>query len=121
MFVFLAALATSAALPSALVIEADRAAIKTEGGPNAGAGCWNLWSNGRVGQTIRCASAGKFQVVVRAWGSVAGGVWPEMALLVDGLSVQTVSVAGTNRADYRFETELKAGVHEIAFRGFRGP
>jgi len=98
--------------PSALVIEAEKAAIKTEGGPNAGGG-WNLWSNGRVGQAIRCVAAGKFQVVVRAWGSVAGGVWPEMALLVDGLSVKTVSVSGGTRADYRFEADLKAGIHEI--------
>ena len=114
LLVLLAALATSAALPSALVFEADKAAIKTEGGPNAGAGCWNLWSNGRVGQIIRFTSAGKFQVVVRAWGSVAGGVWPEMALLVDGLSIRTVSVTGTNHADYRFEVELKPGIHEVA-------
>ncbi len=113
MLVLIAAFAVGAAESSARVIEAEQAAIKTVGGPNAGGG-WNLWSNGRVGQTIRCATAGKFQVVVRAWGSVAGGIWPEMALLVDELSVKTVSVTETNHADYRFEAELKAGVHEIA-------
>ena len=114
MFVLLAACQVGAAEPPALVFEADKAAMKTEGGPNAGPGCWNLWSNGQVGQAIRCVTTGRFQVVVRAWGSVAGGVWPEMALRVDGLTIQTVSVTGTNHADYQFETELKAGVHEIA-------
>ena len=66
-----------------LVIEAETAAIRTEGGPYAGGG-WNLWSSGRVGQPLRFQNAGSYGVVVRAWGSAADGVWPEMALLVDG-------------------------------------
>ena len=51
-----------------LVIEAEKAAIRTEGGPNAGGG-WNLWSNGRVGQPLRFQNAGTYGIVVRAWGS----------------------------------------------------
>jgi hypothetical protein len=66
-----------------LVIRAEQAAIRTEGGPHAGGG-WNLWSNGRVGQPLRFATPGTYTVVVRAWGSPAAGVWPEMALLIDG-------------------------------------
>ena len=111
-FLWLLACVATLAEPSALVIQAEKAGIKTEGGPNAGGG-WNLWSNGCVGQTIRCIAGGKYQVLVHAWGSVAGGVWPEMALLVDGLSVKTVSVSRATRADYRFEVELKEGGHEI--------
>ena len=64
-----------------LVIRAEEAAIRTEGGPNAGGG-WNLWSNGRVGQPLRFTTPGTYAVVVRAWGSPAAGVWLEMALLV---------------------------------------
>jgi endo-1,4-beta-xylanase len=95
------------------VVEAEKAAIRTEGGPNAGGG-WNLWSSGRVGQPLRFQNAGSYGVVVRAWGSVAGGVWPEMALLVDGKAVKTVTVDRREAADYRFSMELSAGVHEIA-------
>jgi GH35 family endo-1,4-beta-xylanase len=98
---------------AALVIKAEDAAVRTEGGPEPGGG-WNLWSNGRVGQAVRLAAAGRYQVIVRAWGSPAGGVWPEMALLVDGRAVKTVSVGGAQRADYRFDVELAAGIHEIA-------
>jgi len=50
------------------VIEARTAAIRTEGGPNAGGG-WNLWTNGRVGQPLRFKTAGTSGLVVRAWGS----------------------------------------------------
>ena len=42
------------------IIEARTAAIRTEGGPNAGGG-WNLWSNGRVGQPLRFKDAGTYE------------------------------------------------------------
>lgn len=96
-----------------VVIPAEKATIRTEGGPASGGG-WNLWSNGYVGQPIRVATAGEYGVVVRAWGSPAGGVWPEMALLVDGRAVKTVSVGQAEAKDYSFQVELTTGDHEIA-------
>ena len=98
---------------AALAIRAENAAIRTEGGPMPGGG-WNLWSNGRVGQPLRFTTAGNYDILVRAWGSPAAGVWPEMALLVDGRSVKTVTVGRSERTDYRFDVELAAGIHEIA-------
>ena len=103
----------AASASAELVIEAGTAAIQTEGGPYAGGG-WNLWSNGRVGQPLRFQNAGSYGMVVRAWGSLAGGVWPEMALLVDGKAVKTVTVGRREPEDYRFDVDLAAGVHEIA-------
>jgi endo-1,4-beta-xylanase len=114
-YFILAAIVLSQAIPApaALVIEADKAAIHTEGGPMAGGG-WNLWSNGQVGQPLRIATAGRYRIVVRAWGSPAGGVWPEMAMLVDGRAGKAVSVGGEKPADYPFDVDLSAGIHEIA-------
>lgn len=97
----------------ALVIEAEKAAIKTEGAPNGGGG-WNLWSNGRVGQPVRIAADGQYRVEVRAWGSPVTNVWPAMALLVDSEPIKTISVNSTNRADYVFDVDLTTGIHEIA-------
>jgi len=99
--------------PAALVIQADKASIRTEGAAHPGGG-WNLWSNGRVGQPVRIAGTGTCEVVIRAWGSPAGGVWPEMTLLVDGRPAKTVTVDRGDPTDYRFEVKLAAGVHEIA-------
>ena len=93
---------------AALVIQAENVAIHTEGGPNPGGG-WNIWSNGRVGQSVRLVAAGKYQITIRAWGSPAAGVWPEMALLVDGRAVKTVTVGGVQHADYRFDVEFGSG------------
>jgi endo-1,4-beta-xylanase len=108
-----AILALACPAPAALVINAEKAAIRTEGGPMPGGG-WNLWSNDRVGQSLRIAASGTYQIVVRAGGSSAGGVWPEMALLVDGREAKTVTVGHRAHADYRFDVTLRAGIHEIA-------
>ena len=98
---------------AALVIRVEDAAIRTEGNFMPGGG-WNIWGNGRVGQPVRIAAAGKYQIIVRAWGDPAAGIWPEMALLVDGRVVKTVTVGGAQRADYRFDANLTNGIHEIA-------
>jgi Ca-dependent carbohydrate-binding module xylan-binding len=98
---------------AALVIRAENTANRTAGNPVPGGG-WNIWGNGQVGQSVRVAAAGRYQIMVRAWGRPAGGIWPEMALLVDGRAVETVTVGRGERADYRFEVELAAGIHEIA-------
>lgn len=107
-----AAMAGRSALAE-VVIEAREAAIRTEGAPHP-AGGWNLWSSGRVGQPFQITEPGDYRVVVRAWGSPAGGVWPEMGLMVDGRVVQTVTVGGREPADYAFELKLAPGVHELA-------
>ena len=99
--------------PAATVIQAEQAAIRTTGGPICG-DFWNLWSNGRVGQHLRTARKGTYRIEVRAYGSPAAGVWPEMALMVDGRTVQTLSVGSAEPAEYRFTASLPAGVCEIA-------
>lgn len=109
----LSAACCAAAQPAALVIEAASAPIRTEGGPAAG-GAWNLWSNGQVGAPVRIAAPGTYSVRVIAWGSPAGGVWPEMALVVNGDSRKTATVGARDRAEYAFDVELPAGIHEIA-------
>ncbi len=109
-----AALTASAAVAAAAtVIQAEKAAIHTEGGEIAG-GVWNLWSNGRVGDHLRIAEPGAYRITVRAYGSPAAGVWPRMALMLDGRTLATLDVNRRNPADYRFSAELPAGTHEIA-------
>ena len=96
-----------------MVIPADGALVRTEGGPLPDGG-WNLWTNGRVGQPIRITDGATYQVVVRAFGSPAAGVWPRMAFQMDGRTVRTVTVDRATWTDYRFQVELPAGVCELA-------
>jgi GH35 family endo-1,4-beta-xylanase len=113
---FLLAMALAAAAPlsaAELVIDPAQATIRTIGGPVAG-GVWNLWSNGRVGETLNIERAGNYEVRVRAHGSPAGGVWPNMALIVDGMVVKLLAVDSAEAADYRFSARLGAGMREVA-------
>jgi len=57
-----------------LVIEAENASIKTAGGIIKGN--WCLWSNGILGEDVYIPAAGTYEVVVRAYGSPLGGIWP---------------------------------------------
>jgi len=113
--IVLTVLVTSQALTARaeLAIQATEAATRTEGGPMPD-GAWNLWSNGRVGQPARVEADGNYRVVIRAWGSPAANVWPEMGLMVDGRIVKSITVSRDVPANYRFETALAAGIHEIA-------
>lgn len=52
-------------------------------------------------------------MVVRAYGSPLGGIWPLMALSVDGLAGQTLTVGSAGFTDYAFQVALTPGVHSI--------
>lgn len=96
---------------SALVIESENASIRTAGGLISGN--WYLWSNGTLGESVSIPAAGTYEVVVRAYGSPLGDIWPEMELSVDGVGVETVTVDSTEYVDYVFQVELTPGVHTI--------
>lgn len=87
-----------------LVIEAENATIKTVG--VAIDGGWCLSSQGTLAEYVRILVAGTYEVVVRAYGSPLGGIWPLMALSVDGLAEKTVTVDSTGFTDYSFQVEL---------------
>ena len=94
-----------------LVIEAEDASIKTGGGAISGG--WNLYTNGTLGESVRIPAEGIYEVVVRAYGSPLEGIWPLMALSVDGLTGQPVTVDSAGFRDYLFQVELLPGVHSI--------
>ena len=66
------------------MIEAEDATLRTAGGAIQDG--WCLWSNGTLGEKVSIPAAGTYKVVVRAYGSPLGGVWPVMALTVDGVA-----------------------------------
>jgi endo-1,4-beta-xylanase len=106
-------LAALSACHADLVIEAETASVKTEGG-SIGGGIWNLYSSGRVGENLEIATAGEYEIVVRAYGEAAGGVWPRVAILVDGRRRAEQTVGGDKPMDYRFAVKLEAGACEVA-------
>ena len=98
-------------IQEALVIEAEDASIRTAGGIIGGN--WCLWSNGTLGESVYIPEAGTYEVVVRAYGSPLAGIWPVMALSVDGVAGETVTVDSAGYTDYVFQVDLTPGVHTI--------
>ncbi len=106
-----ALLAGGAAPAPALTIRAQEAAVRTQGGAQREA--WNLWSNGEVGDYVKFQEAGAYEVVVRAFGSPAGGVWPQMSLRLDGTVVASVPVDRAEASDYPFKVEAERGTRLV--------
>jgi endoglucanase len=75
---------------------------------------WNLWSNGYVESPLTFPSATTYTFIIRAKGSVAGGVWPNMELRIDGVTKATAVVNATTFTNYTSPLALSAGVHTIA-------
>ena len=94
-----------------IVIEAENANIKTAGGIINGG--WCLWSNGILGANVRIPAAGTYEVIVRAYGKPLGGIWPLMALSVDGVAGKPVTVGSGVYIDYSFQVALTPGDHSI--------
>ena len=84
-------------IPNELVIEAEDASIRTAGGIIGGD--WCLWSNGTLGEYVEIPEAGIYVVVVRAYGSPLDSIWPEMALTVDAVNEDTVTVDNAEYTD----------------------
>jgi len=96
---------------AAVVFEAEDAALKTVGHRIGGG--WNLHSHGTVGEFFRVGTAGTYTVRARAYGSPLGGVWPTMAVVVDGAAGPSATVDSTEYADYELEVALSPGLHMI--------
>ncbi len=78
----------------------------------------NLTANGRVGEYLRIGQDGVYQVLIRAYGSPSEKEWPQMALSVDGVSpngvtLETVSVDAAQPKDYAFKVHLLKGIHLV--------
>lgn len=76
----------------------------------------NLSSNGRVAQYLRILQEGVYTVTIRAYGSPMEKEWPLMALSLDGVSpngvtLNAVSVATAQPKDYVFTVYLSKCVH----------
>jgi lysophospholipase L1-like esterase len=81
----------------------------------AAQGSWNLWSTGHIA-TNHPFSAGQKTVTVRAHGSPASGVWPQMTVSVGGTQIGSVAVSSASDLDHTFPVAVTPGTHEIRVR-----
>ncbi len=91
--------------------------IGTTGRAESGAG-WLLWSNGFLEETTEIGISGRWMLQVRAGGTSAAGVAPEVVVEVDGSVVLTESISAPSDApeEIAVELELGAGPHVVTVR-----
>lgn len=102
----LAGLMMFAATSDALVFYARNASIKQvpEG---------YLYANGETAEYISIPQDGVYQVAALALGTPCAGVWPLMAVSLDGFPRDTVTVGTSTMTIYSFNVALTAGVHSV--------
>lgn len=102
----IAALMMISASSNALVFYASTASIKQvpEG---------YLYANGETAEYINIPQDGIYQVAALALGTPCTGVWPLMAVSLDGFPRDTVTVGTSTMQVYSFNVALTAGVHTI--------
>ena len=93
-------------------IQVENMPIHTAG--VAGQGGWLLYANGYVAQPVNFASAGNYLFNVKASGTPALGVWPQMSLMIDGVVQDTVTVPSNQLAYYALSAQVGSGVHQLA-------
>lgn len=93
------------------------AMMPSSGSGQGATGGYLLYTNGTLTTAFTTAGAGSFEVTVRAYGSSAGGVPPNMDLIVDGQKLQSWAVS--NAAPYAAQpvftiANLSAGAHVLS-------
>ncbi len=103
----LLALVTAAPALADAAVSAEKARIRTTGGP-ADRG-WNLWSAGSLGDWFTAAHAGRVTVVVRAAGQKAAGEWPQASVQVGNAFVREFTAGSAEDGEFRFEADVAQG------------
>ena len=71
------------------------------------------WSNGYIETTMSVPSSGTKQLVVYARGSVADNGWPNMRVIVDGVTLADHTVGTTSWLPYTTTVTLSKGSHTL--------
>jgi GH35 family endo-1,4-beta-xylanase len=100
------ALVSASGIASALTFQTTSASIR----PDASG---HLFSNGEVAEYIQVNAAGNYRVSVVALGQPMGGVWPQMALSVDGFAVTERAVNSGSWVTYTFDRSFAPGLYTI--------
>lgn len=105
--VIILAITTYASLAPALTYQTNSASIRQD--PNSG----HLWTFGEVAEYVQILQAGNYTITARALGMPAAGVYPRMALSVDGFPGAEVTVGTSMWQDYTFTSAFTSGVFTI--------
>jgi len=94
-----------------LVLEAEN--MNAEHGADWG-GYWNLWANGKIYKNVNFPTSQNYDFKIRAMGSYANNIWPNMKLKVGSSTIGSTTVASSSFRDYNFSSNISSGNQEVA-------
>jgi hypothetical protein len=100
-------------LPNSLTIEAEAMTNINVSAYNASGGITWLNSNGRIESPVRITTAGNYTFEVFAGGTIAQGVYPQVAITLNGANRVTWFLTSTNMTRYAFTFYLGVGTFNL--------
>lgn len=96
-------------------VDPDTMDLRTGHGEPSDGG-WIMWSNGKLENSFDFSLPSRYVIRVRAKGSFAGGAWPEMRILFDGVEVAKTTVSSSAWTDYDLEVPVAEAVRRVAIQ-----
>jgi hypothetical protein len=100
-------------LPNSLTIEAEAMTNVNVSAYSVSGGITWLNSNGRIESQVRVTTAGNYTFEVFAGGTTAQGVYPQVAITVNGGNRATWFLTSTNMTRYAFTIYLGIGTYNL--------
>jgi hypothetical protein len=100
-------------LPNTLTIEAETMTNVNVSAYNVSGGIAWLYSNGRLESQVRITTAGNYTLEVIAGGTTAQGVFPQVAITVNGVNRTNWFLTSTAMTRYVFTLYLAAGTYNL--------
>jgi hypothetical protein len=109
----LTGLGSACRLPNSLTIEAETMRNVNVSAYNASGGLAWLYSNGRIEKAVRVTSAGNYTFEVIAGGTTALGVFPQVAITINGANRTNWFLTSTAMTRYAFSIYLGVGTYNF--------
>ena len=100
-------------LPNSLNLEAETMRNVNVSAYNASGGVAWLYSNGRIESPVRVTTAGNYTFEVIAGGTTALGIFPQVAITVNGANRTNWFLTSTAMTRYAFSLYLAAGTYNL--------
>jgi hypothetical protein len=95
-----------------VTLQANDFATKTTGIPKPNSYC--ISSNGYIEDSVKFPVSGNYSLIITAYGSLAAGIWPNMAILIDQKKIGNATVNSGTSSTYVIKGHISAGIHKVA-------
>jgi endo-1,4-beta-D-glucanase Y len=90
--------------------------FRTKSGASESDGHWTIYTTAGISDVFRLTKSGSYTIWIESAGTAANGVYPNMAVLVDGVQIGLKTVQGTTYRTRGFRFAATPGNHRIEIR-----